>query len=302
MGRLRRRGEFHVNERDPEVARAERAADVADVTHASGIHLGVGLVGEGVAFLRRERSLWPLALVPALFATLLVGLAVSLFWVRIEMIHEAWVSMLPVLEAVRWWSWIWVGPGRAILWLIGWIGVAVGFALVLVVALLTANLLSAPFLDQLSIRVERIEQADNPQESLEAGNFISETLRSFAAELQRLLFMMSVWASLGLIGFIIPGAHFVTAPMLIAVTILLLPLDYAGFALDRRGIPYRDRRRWLRENMSTMTGFGGVAFLACLVPGLNLLVMPGFVTAGTLLVLRNPPRAADASIRRTTAG
>jgi uncharacterized protein involved in cysteine biosynthesis len=38
-----------------------------------------------------------------------------------------------------------------------------------------------------------------------------------------------------------------------------------------------------------MTGFGGVAFLACLVPGLNLLIMPALVTAGTLLVLRTEP-------------
>jgi CysZ protein len=219
-----------------------------------------------------------------------------------EMIHEAWVSMLPVLEAARWWSWIWVGPGRVVLWLIGWLGVAVGFALALVVALLTANLLSAPFLDQLSVRVERIEKANEPREKPAAGSFISETLRSFAAELQRLLFMMSIWVSLGLIGFIIPGAHFVTAPMLIVVTILLLPLDYAGFALDRRGIPFRARRRWLRENISTMTGFGGVAFLACLVPGLNLLVMPGFVTAGTLLVLRKPPRDDDHPTRMATVG
>ena len=35
-----------------------------------------------------------------------------------------------------------------------------------------------------------------------------------------------------------------------------------------------------------MAGFGGVAFLACLVPGLNLVVMPALVTAGTLLVMR----------------
>jgi uncharacterized protein involved in cysteine biosynthesis len=35
-----------------------------------------------------------------------------------------------------------------------------------------------------------------------------------------------------------------------------------------------------------MSGFGGVAFVACLVPGLNLLMTPVMVTAGTLLVLR----------------
>lgn len=38
-----------------------------------------------------------------------------------------------------------------------------------------------------------------------------------------------------------------------------------------------------------MSGFGGLAFLVCLVPGLNLLMLPVLVTAGTLLVLRAGP-------------
>jgi CysZ protein len=282
-----------VNGDDSAVVGTESVPEIQRVESASGIRFGVVLVGAGVGFLRRERSLWPLAVVPVLFAALLVGLAILVFWVRLEMIHEVWVSMLPTLTAAHWWSWVWVGPGLVVLWLVGWLGVALAFALALIVALLMANLLSAPFLDQLSIRVERIATAGESQQNTDGGNFLGETLRSFVAELKRLVFMMSVWASLGLIGFIIPGAHFVTAPILIALTILLLPLDYAGFALDRRSVAFRDRRRWLRENLSTMTGFGGVAFLACLVPGLNLLVLPGFVTAGTLLVLQKPPSDLD---------
>ena len=34
-----------------------------------------------------------------------------------------------------------------------------------------------------------------------------------------------------------------------------------------------------------------IAVAACLVPGLNLLILPSLVTAGTLLVLRAPPEA-----------
>jgi CysZ protein len=255
-----------------------------------GFRAGLGLLGEGLGFIRRERRLWPLAVVPVLFATLLVAGAVSLFWVRLDMIHEAWVSVLPLLEATQWWTWIWVGPGRLLFWLIGWLGVAIAFALSVLAALLTANLLSAPFLDQLSVRVEAIEGGAGPQVNQGVGNLMGETLRSFVAEFQRLIFLVLVWGSLTLIGFVIPGAHLVTAPLLVAVTVLLLPLDYAGFALDRRGIPFRERRRWLGENLSAMTGFGGVAFFACLVPGLNLLVMPALVTAGTLLVMRTTPR------------
>jgi uncharacterized protein involved in cysteine biosynthesis len=250
---------------------------------------GLLLLVEGGRFLRHERRLWPLATVPVLFATILVGMAVSLFWVRLEMIHDTWISVLPIFEATSWWAWIWVGPGKLLFWLVGWLGVVVAFAFSLIVALLLANLLSAPFLDQLSQRVESIEQGESPSSSTGFPGVVTETLRSFAAELQRIVFLGVIWIGLTGVGFVVPGAHLVTGPLLIATTVLLLPLDYAGFALDRRQISFRSRRRWLWANLSTMTGFGGVAFFACLVPGLNLLIMPALVTAGTLLVLRIAP-------------
>jgi len=267
----------------------EMTEAAAGRSSASHFREGFFLLAEGAGFLRRERRLWPLAVIPVFFATLLVGMAVALFWVRLEMIHSAWLSVLPVLEATDWWAWIWVGPGKLVIWLLGWLGVVVAFALSLIAALLLANLVSAPFLDQLSQRVERIARGELPTTSAGSGGVIRETLRSFAAELQRLAFLGFIWIALSGVGFVVPGAHLVTGPLLVVVTVLLLPLDYAGFALDRRQIPFRSRRRWLWANLPTMTGFGGVAFLACLVPGLNLLIMPALVTAGTLLVLRTEP-------------
>ncbi|MFP6655296.1 MAG: EI24 domain-containing protein [Myxococcota bacterium] len=255
-----------------------------------GFRSGLGLLGEGIGFLRRERRLWPLAVVPILFAMVSVGSISWLFWLRHELIHEACVAFLPILEATSWWSWLWVGPGKLLLWLIAWFGVLVAFGMSLLAALLTANLFSAPFLDQLSVRVEAIETGAGPKASDAVGDRVGETLRSFTAEFQRLMFLVALWGSLSLAGFIFPGAHFVTGPLLVVATVLLLPLDYAGFALDRRRFSFRRRRRWLVENLPTMIGFGGVAFVACLVPGLNLFLMPALVTAGTRLVLRTTPQ------------
>ena len=68
----------------------------------------------------------------------------------------------------------------------------------------------------------------------------------------------------------------------------------AGFALDRRGVAFRDRLRFVRANWSTMAGFGSVAFVACFLPGFNLIVMPALVTAGTLLVVERHPALDDA--------
>jgi len=263
---------------------------------------GVMLLGEGFGFLRRERRLWPLALVPVIFAVLGVASAVALFWTHLETIHEISNALFPVFEATDWWTWIWVGPGRVFFWLLGWLVVLVSFAVSLVAGLLLANLASAPFLDKLSQSVEALVLGHPVPSESDPSSALAETLKSFAAELQRLAFLGGLWLILTLAGFVLPGAHLVTGPLLVATTILFLPLDYAGFALDRRGASFGMRRRWLRAQLPTMVGFGGVAFGACLIPGLNLLILPSLVTAGTLLVLRSPPSQKHARARSKSGG
>lgn len=257
----------------------------------SGVVGGASLLSEGMGFLRAHRALWPLASVPVVLATLAVGVAATWFWIELAAVHGAFVERMPELEAGAWWTWIWVGPARALLFLMAWVGVFLSFAIAIVAALLTSNLLSAPFLDLLS---QRVEQIVNGHVIASGLGSVGEALRSFRAELQRLFFMGSVWLGLTLAGFILPGAHLVTGPLLIGVTILFLPLDYAGFALDRRGVSFAARRRWIRTRFPTMVGFGATAFAACLVPVLNVLVMPSLVTAGTLLVLHAGPDVGEA--------
>lgn len=236
----------------------------------AGFFRGASLLFEGIRFIRQKRSLWLLSLVPVILTVLGVASSALLFWSQFDWIHASLVGMLPTLEAGEWWSWLWVGPGRLVLWLLGWLGVLASFALALVAGLLAANLASAPFLDQLSQRVEALETGE-PAASGGFTTLMRESLGSLASELQRLAFLGAVWIGLSLIGFVIPGAQLITAPLLIALTMLFLPLDYSGFALDRLGVSFRERRSWLMQHRSLMLGFGGVAFVACLVPGLSTL-------------------------------
>jgi CysZ protein len=255
---------------------------------------GIFLCAEGASFLRQERRLWPLATLPVIFAVLAVGSSATVFWLRLDEIHAIFAGLLPTLEATAWWTWIWVGPGKALLFLMAWAAVLVSFAVSLVAALLLANLASAPFLDALSQRVEAIISGQ-PSTQVEGWSVVlSDAFRSFVAELQRVAFLVGLWALLTAAGFLVPGAHLVTGPVLVTLTILFLPLDYAGFALDRRGVSFASRRAWLWAHRPMMAGFGSVAFLSCMVPGLNLVVLPSLVTAGTLLVLRRPPEVGQA--------
>ncbi|MCR9097559.1 MAG: EI24 domain-containing protein [bacterium] len=263
------------------------------------VHAGMRLASEGFSFLRGQPRLWGLATVPVLFALLCVGGAGSAFWLHLDEIHAFFASLLPELEAGAWWTWLWVGPGKALLFLARWLAVLLSFAVTFVAALLVANVASAPFLDVLSERVEAIALGRGvaSEEGLLAG-----ALSSFVSELGRVAFLGGIWVLLTGAGLVVPGAHFVTGPLLIAITIAFLPLDYAGFALDRRGLSFADRRRWLAAHRPTMLGFGGIAFAACMVPGLNLVLLPTLVTAGTLLVARTNPTRDEAAALGVDAG
>lgn len=255
----------------------------------AGFEGGLRLLFEGARFLRREPSLWPLGVVPVLLSLVFVAISGSLFFANLAAIAAWCNSFLPVLAATTWWSWLWVGPAMFLVWIAGGLAVVVVFGAAIVAALLAANLVSAPFLERLSWRVERIARAGQVDDTEEDPNAVGAALRSFLAEIQRIGFLAFMWAGLSLTGLVVPGAQLLTAPLLVITTILFLPLEYAGHAFDRRGASFRDRLRFLRANLSTMAGFGSVAFVACFLPGLNLLMMPALVTAGTLLVVRRDP-------------
>ncbi len=249
-----------------------------------------------IALLRRERALWPLASVPVLFALLSVVTATIAFAAGLDEIHALWSAFAPELEVTSRWAWLWIAPARLLFFLLAWLAVLVSFAVALVAAILVAKLLSAPFLDRLSERVEALA-GHEPLETASRRTWLSSVLGSFWAELQRVAFLASVWLLLAVSGALVPGAHLVTGPIFVAVMLLFLPLDYAGFALDRRGLRFRERRRWLREHRATMLGFGAIAFVSALVPGLNLVMLPTLVTAATLMVVRRPPVAVVGSGR-----
>jgi uncharacterized protein involved in cysteine biosynthesis len=171
---------------------------------------------------------------------------------------------------------------------------------VLVLAFLLASLAAAPFHDVLAQRVERIVTGELRDAS--AGGFLAmvqDVGRSLRDEAQRLLFFLAVVVPLALVGFVLPGAHLVTAPAILAFTVLFLPLDYASYVLDRRHLGFRRKRRWILDHMPVMIGFGGAAFLACCIPLINFAAMPTLVVAGTLLALRlDPDREAQPSAER----
>jgi len=254
---------------------------------------GFGSLFEGLDLLRRERGLWGLALAPVGFSLLALVVASALIYTNAAMLFDFIAGLIPLIEVDRWYEWIWLGPLKLVFWLLGYVLFIVVAGLGLVLALLVSNVAAAPFLDTLSFRVERIA-AGRVLASDETGfaAVLRDAGRSIKGEAQRLGFFLAIWLPLVALGFALPGLHVITGPLSVLLTILFLPLDFGGYTLDRRRIPFRARRAWLGSHLPRMLGFGGAAFVACLVPGVNLVMIPVLVVAGTLLVLRIPPASA----------
>jgi CysZ protein len=258
---------------------------------AASVGDGAGLALEGFSLLARERRLWPLAGVPVALSLLAVGVALAgvIGWAgELYALSSGW---LPWPRAERWFEWLWVGPARALLELLGaglFLALAAGC---LVLAWLLASLLAAPFHDALAQRVELLVAGAVPE--VPAGLLAAArgSGRAMAEELRRLSFFLAVALPLGLVGLVVPGAQLLTGPALALFTLLFLPLDYASYALDRRRLSFRAKRRWILGHVPVMLGFGGAACLAALAPGVNLVAMPALVVGGTLVALRHPPEA-----------
>jgi len=260
------------------------------MAHPPSLLDGFQLPLEGGRLLLSEKRLWALAAAPIGFSLLAFAVAASLLVTHAGGLYEWATLWLPAPEAASWVAWLWVGPAKAALAILGALIFAMIAGVVLLVSFLVANVLASPFLDVLASRVELIEtgavEEDAPSGLMGTG---ADALRSLREELRRAAFFLAVVGSLVLLGFLIPGAHLLTGPSIVVFAIFFLPLDYASYTLDRRRYSFRQKRIWLMANKPAVVGFGGAAFLICWVPGLNFLAMPLLVAGGTLLAIRNAP-------------
>ena len=60
-------------------------------------------------------------------------------------------------------------------------------------------------------------------------------------------------------------------------TLVFMPLEYAGFAMDSRQLHFAQRRALVWRHRWLMLGFGASASLSLLLPLLNFVCMPALV-------------------------
>ena len=242
-------------------------SDVSDAEAASEpgvlrrVAAGAWHVPAGFVFLLRRPSLWPLALLPAVMAVVLVcGGAI------------AGIYAGPYLEAA-------VAPRLA--WLPEWLSVLVALGLWVAalvtgaaLGLATALLAAAPVLERLSVAVEAlVRPSAAPPPATSLGWQLAQSFRT------------ATYFLLATPGILLLGLVPLAGPLLGAAWgAYALALQETEPALARRGVDFAARRAWHRRWRAESMGFGLAGLLVLGIPCVNFLLAPALVVGGTLLV------------------
>ncbi len=250
----------------------------------SGVFAGPRVLRRGLALLGSQPSLWPWAALPFLLNVAAFGLAVWAFVANLDALAGPIERALDPGEPSAWWGWAWAGPLLLLAVAVRWLLLAALAVAIYFLFTVLGSVIAAPFLDVLSERVERIVAGEPPRARGGAGELLRTAARSVVEELKRTLFFLGVQLGILLFG-LVPGLQPVAAAASLVFTALFLPLDYTAYALDRRRVPFRARRRWIAAHRAEMLGFGAFGLALFFVPGLSFLCLPWLVTSGTILVL-----------------
>ncbi|WP_030619158.1 EI24 domain-containing protein [Streptomyces sclerotialus] len=252
---------------------------------------GLGYWGKGQRWVARHGRWWGFGLLPALVTLVLYAVALTVFFFWADDI-AGWAT--PFADG---WGSPWQGLVRGL-----FVALLVAGGLLLSVLTFTAVTLviGDPFYESLSEKVEESE-GDCPEGPdlplwrevwIAVKDSVYVLLR--AAGFGLLFFVLGFLPVIGQT--VIPAIGF-------CVSGFFLTVELTSVALQRRGIPVRERMRLLRGRKALAVGFGTPLVLLFLVPFVAVVLMPGAVAGATLLVRELVPQpAADPEPEQGPAG
>jgi len=216
--------------------------------------------------------------------TLLGGM--SLLLARAELRAVLWrmlallVLLMLVLGTGVFWlvdylAGLWIPEGDAWYWqILSWLAWAMAFLLAVVCGIVSfvtlGSAVSAPWLDMLAVRTERISGHEVIEQE---SPWLAMMMQSLANSLRPLLGLL-MWGAVALLFFWLP-------PLATAIwtygAVRFLSFELIDTSASRRGWDYQQRKSRLVEKRWFYLGFAGLATLLMMVPVLNLLVIPAAV-------------------------
>ncbi len=230
---------------------------------------GFGYLFRGWAFVGKNTSLIKYCLIPTLL-TILTFIGVAVFFLY----KYAWIVSL-----------FWAKPSSwlVVFWWVFYIlfffaAIIIGYVLFFVVQ----SIITAPFNDMLSERVEAIAYGNEPQPF--SWSFMLKGLgRTVAHELAKLgIYLIWILPMLLLLFIPVVGTIAFTIGGFI-LTQRFLAYDHLDYCMARRDWSFARKRALLKTHRSLTSGFGSAVATILLVPVVGLLSVPMAAVGGTLL-------------------
>ncbi len=232
---------------------------------------GIGLMLRGQSLVLRSPRLWFLGLIPAVITfALLVGGFIALL--RFDRRIATFITPF----AANWTGWL---HGMVV----GAVEIALAGAWVLLsIVLYTALtlIIGQPFYEAISKRIDDSMGGIRDERNV---SFWRQLPRSIV-ESVRLLLLTGMKGILVFVLTLVPVVGWVAGPIVGAmVGGWAIALELTSVPFERRGMVLRHRRQYLGARRPLAAGFGLAAFICLLIPGLDVLLMPGAVAGATLL-------------------
>ncbi len=237
----------------------------------------------GLAYLVQHPSLWKWAVLPAVINILLFSVALAILIAYVPTLYSMVTGLVQFESSSSQYAYLWIKPLQALSHVVGVLLILFCIAAVSLIFLFLSTIIASPFLDVLAQQVESLHG------ETQASMFkLSYVWRSFwiaiGAELKRMSFVVAVYVTLFLLGFIT-----ILAPLTLLAgtlfTLLFLPLQYAGYTMDHRLMTFRQRRALIAQRPWLMLGYGVAASMTLFVPLLNFVCLPILVVGGTLMMM-----------------
>ncbi|MFD0277682.1 EI24 domain-containing protein [Kitasatospora sp. NPDC127111] len=232
---------------------------------------GMGYLAKGQKWVGRHGRWWAFGMIPALIT--LIGYAVAL------VLLGGWSEDLAAWATpfADHWGSPWQGLLRGALALIVFGG---GLLISLITFTAVTLLVGQPFYESLCEKVDETEGGAPTPPDVPLWRELVVAARDSLYVLVRVAGFGILLFALGFIPVVgqtlVPVAGFMVSGFFLSV-------ELTAVALQRRGVPQRERIRLLRGRLGLSLGFGVPLILAFLIPLVTVLAMPGAVAGATLL-------------------
>ncbi|MCO7522847.1 MULTISPECIES: sulfate transporter CysZ [unclassified Pseudomonas] len=150
---------------------------------------------------------------------------------------------------------------------------------------LLANVIAAPFNGFLAEKVEVVVRGQDTFPPFSWAELLAMVPRTFSREMRKLGYFLPRAIGLFILSFI-PVVNVIAAPLWLVFGIWMMAIQYIDYPADNNKMSWQDMLAWLRSKRWQSMGFGGITYLALMIPGVNVLMMPAAVAGATLFWVR----------------